>query len=230
MKNSWYKKGLVVGIICLLFLLSPVIPAYSIQARNNKTITRNQNDDLPDLVIDNVYYEYWMWDEYGDFGVTILNDGDGEIPHGPYYKTVNVYYNYLLIPFVQGHYITEWRSGYCLPTPPGEKTEFRADDFFTRGFYDAVVYIGFWVNSRKKILESDYENNGVWGLFKVEARYNWIECNLIGDLHQWKTDGNPPPWWPSVEYIEDNHFSQTTQQQTTQQTIVGNFLNKLIRR
>ena len=100
MLKSLFRKELVVGVICLLFLLSPVIPAYSIQARNNNTITRNQSDDLPDLVIDNVYYEYWMWDEYGDFGVTILNDGDGEIPHGPYYQTVNVYYNYMYIIIV----------------------------------------------------------------------------------------------------------------------------------
>ena len=58
MPNGIFRKGLVLGVICLLMLFSPVIPAFSVQDRNNEELVNNQGDALPDLVIVDVYYRY----------------------------------------------------------------------------------------------------------------------------------------------------------------------------
>ena len=245
MPNSIFRKGLVIVVICLLMLMSPLITAFSIQDRTNEEFITRQNDGVADLVIESIMYN--KWEDLEEFWVYAVNDGEGDVPSGPRTETLIVYYDYLLLPFVWGYSRTEFIDYYENPLLPGEKFSYWANfPHATHDEYTAILRMAFWINPSKDIIESDYENNGVWGLYFIHVERYLGTLSLIGDLYQWKTDGSSP-WWYLGEDIEYNHFSQTTQQTTTQQTtsqqsniqqtqttqqqtIRSNFLNRLIQR
>ena len=216
------------GIICLLMLTIPAIPALNVFKQEiNKEVTSGQNEGRPDLVIKTIKHDYWYQDGDGWFEVYVVNDGEGDVPGGSRTETVIVYYDFLLLPFVSGDYRTENSYGSCTPIPPGEEDIFWADDFGI-GF-DTLVRIAFWVNPKRDITESNYENNGIWGLYITKVidsgGRRHIDCDPIGDLHQWITDGNPPWWYPD-EYIEYNQYSYTSQQTSNFNVGMGGITNE----
>ena len=218
MRYVLFRKGLVIGIICLLMLMSPIIPALNVFKQNLKEeVESNQNYGKPDLKITHIRHDYDEYDAYGWFNIYVINNGDGEVPGGPRKEVVSVYLHYVFHPLSYGHYRKTNSHSYKPPQLPGEEDKYTVIDF-GHGNPGALVLIAFWINPTKLIDESNYENNGIWGLYETHLKdlKGWVYFTQVSDLHQWKTDGNPPWWWFPIENIEENQFSQTTQHQTSQ--------------
>jgi hypothetical protein len=197
-------------------LLSPVIPAFNIYDRINKKIVTIQQEEIPDLIIQEANY-VWIREEWpGHFVLFVLNNGEGEVPSGPRKEVVNVYWDYLFLPF-RGQYSVEKTYNNHESHPPSKVENYYIPESDKPGFSD-IIRIFFWINPSKDIKESEYENNGIWAYYKSVPRdeyyFNFV---IISDFHQWKTDGKPP--WGNINNIDNTQNSQITQQQNIQQTI-----------
>jgi hypothetical protein len=210
-----FRKGLVIGVICLLLLLSPVIPAFSIQDRNNEELISNQKGALPDLDIFGIFALYKYWPEgtpyfvlecrikniggYAGF-ITIWVEVVGEL-----YNTDNNTYE---------TYNTFNGNLSCYLSPDEEVfIEFARDHDYN--YVHPFGKIRFRAECHTNVDESNYNNNHHTQLF----------------YHPWYKIWIPLP----IRFKNDNQNIQTTQQTTNQritiqQTIIGNFLNRLIRR
>ncbi len=120
MRNVLFRKGLVLGIICLLMLTIPAIPALNVFKQDlNEKLISGQNYGKPDLKIKAVVHDYVAYDAYGRFDIYVENVGSGEVPSGPRTEVVSVYFDYLLNPLLFYHYrITNYHS-YMEPHLPG---------------------------------------------------------------------------------------------------------------
>ena len=213
---SIFRKAMVIGVICLLMLLSPVIPAFSIQDRNNEEFISIQTGALPDLDIFGIFALYKYWPEGtpyfvlecriknigGNAGfITIWVEVIGEL----YNTSNNTYETY-----------NTFKGNFSCYLSPGEKVfiEFARDHDYN---YDHPLgKIRFRAECHTNVYESNYNNNHYTQLF----------------YHPWYKIWIPLP----TRFENDNQNIQTTQQQTTQQTtnqpttiqqtIIGNFLNR----
>ena len=143
-------------------------------------------------------------------------------------------------PDVLKVYAKHYKTGEVIPQDLVDKL--KKSSHFNQGFitveYLAASFLDMnWhtLTEAKEVdtnkFESDYLNNGIWGLFSWDSRgYLWSDYRLIGDWHRWETNGAPPWWWFPTENIEENQFSQTTLQQTSQTSNfnvgIGGFTNE----
>jgi len=121
MRNVLLRKGLVLGIICFLMLMSsPLIPVLNaLGNKSNGRIANNQNYELPDLKIVDIK---WKADEYmdpGEFHLKVKNVGIGAVPGGGRIKSVRIFVVHRFLPKLISEAYQSSGGGTFPPQMPG---------------------------------------------------------------------------------------------------------------
>ena len=188
MQNKILRKGLIIGIICLLlFSTAPIMIGQNIKKENQTSTNQNiinQGDAQPDLKIINFYYEQHNWPECY---IVVKNIGDGVVSSGVTIKS------HMAMKTKSYHQECSYTDSRILQSPinPGAKTTFLGGCFCV----DKVCYFNGYVileiDPDNKVIESNENNNVVWAYLKVVVTswdYHYISARItIGKLH----DGYP---------------------------------------
>ena len=164
MHNTLFKKGLVVGIICLLlFLTTPIMIGQNIKKVNQTSTTQNIiNPDypLPDLKIVDFYYKQNLWpDSY----IVVKNIGDRSVPSGITIKSHMAMKTKSFrqeCSYTDTNYVQE-------PFYPGAKTTFLGGWFCVDKLCYFNGYVILEVDPDNKVIELNENNNVVWAYLKV---------------------------------------------------------------
>jgi hypothetical protein len=154
-------KKILIGLVIVLMLLLPVVSAFNIDSSNVNVQTNNNDIDLPDLIIEDIYEKYG-WNPYvRDWVCLIKNIGNVACPpYKAYWINVNLTIERIRFGNVyktENYNITN-NIGMSPPLQPGESQYILifSDEYISDY---GRLYFSSIVNPYHTMEESNYDNN-----------------------------------------------------------------------